>query len=275
VKTVSEPFDHGDGLCYNKEEYGGKGKHGCTIFWRQKMNWKKELARGLKDGLPIGLGYVPVAFTFGFIAVSGGLPVWAACLISMTNLTSAGQFAGTNLILAGGGYLEIAMTTFVINIRYMLMSLSLTQRIEKGMGVFKRMLFGFGVTDEIFVVASLHPGVLRAAYLFGLIVLPIAGWNLGTLLGACISTVLPAALQNAMGIALYGMFIALIVPASRDSVHVFIIVILAVAVNCMLKYLPIFSFISSGFRIIISTVTAAGAGALLFPKTDEEYRKEE
>lgn len=239
------------------------------------MSWKKELARGIKDGLPIGLGYVPVSFTFGFIAVSGGLPVWAACLISLTNLTSAGQFAGTNLILAGAGYMEIAMTTFVINLRYMLMSLSLSQRIEEKMGVIKRMICGFGVTDETFVVASLKPGTLRAPYLFGLILLPIAGWNLGTLMGACISSVLPVALQNAMGIALYGMFIALIVPAARDSVHVLMIVVIAVAVNCLLKYLPMFSFVSSGFRIIISTVLGAGIGAFLFPKEETDYVKQE
>ncbi|MCI8455091.1 MAG: AzlC family ABC transporter permease [Lachnospiraceae bacterium] len=234
------------------------------------MSWKREWRRGIRDGLPIGLGYIPVSFTFGFLAVSGGLPVWIACLISLTNLTSAGQFAGTNLILANAGYMEIAMTTFVINIRYMLMSLSLSQRIEKKMGAARRMLFGFGVTDETFVVASLRPGTLRFAYLIGLITLPIAGWNLGTLMGACISSVLPAALQNAMGIALYGMFIALLVPAARDSVHVLVIVLLAVFVNCFLKYTPIFLCISSGFRIILATVLGAGVGAALFPAPMEE-----
>lgn len=235
------------------------------------MNWKKEFGRGIRDGLPIGLGYVPVAFTFGFIAVSGGLPIWVACLISLTNLTSAGQFAGTNLILAGAGYMEVALTTFVINIRYMLMSFSLTQRVEEETGVLKRMIFGFGITDETFVVASLKPGILKASYLFGLILLPIAGWNLGTLLGAGISSLLPLALQNAMGIALYGMFIALLVPASRDSVHILIIVLIAVFVNCILKYIPMFSFVSSGFRIILATVIGAGAGAVLFPKDSETY----
>lgn len=234
------------------------------------MSWKREWRRGVRDGLAIGLGYVPVSFTFGFLAVSGGLPVWVACLISLTNLTSAGQFAGTNLILANAGYMEIAMTTFVINIRYMLMSLALSQRIEKKMGAAKRMLFGFGVTDETFVVASLRPGTLRFAYLIGLITLPIMGWNLGTLMGACISAVLPAALQNAMGIALYGMFIALLVPAARDSFHVLIIVLLAVFVNCFLKYVPVFSCISSGFRIILATVLGAGVSAALFPKPLEE-----
>lgn len=235
------------------------------------MNWKMEFKRGLKAGFPIGLGYAPVAFTFGFIAVSGGLPVWAACFISLTNLTSAGQFAGTNLILAGAGYMELAMTTFVINLRYMLMSLSLGQKLESGIGTLKRMGFGFGVTDETFVVASLKPGRLSAAYLFGLIAMPVFGWNFGTVMGACISSMLPEALQNAMGIALYGMFIALIVPAARDSVHVLWILVIAVAVNCLLLYVPVFSFISSGFRIILATVIGAGAGAVLFPKAEEEY----
>ena len=239
------------------------------------MNWKREFVRGLGDGLPIGLGYIPVAFTFGFLAVSGGLPVWVACLISFSNLTSAGQFAGMDLIFAGAGYFEVALTTFVINLRYMLMSLSLTQRIEKSMGTLKRMLVGFAVTDEIFVVASLNQGPLRAAYLFGLMALPIGGWNLGTFLGAAISDFLPLALQNAMGIALYGMFIALIVPASRDSFHVLVIVLIAVAINCVLTYVPVFSFISSGFRIIAATVAGAGIGAFLFPKEDEDYVKRE
>lgn len=232
------------------------------------MNWKTKYARGLRDGLPIGLGYVPVSFTFGFIAVSGGLPVWVACLISLSNLTSAGQFAGTNLILAGAGYTEIAMTTFVINLRYMLMSLSLTQKIES-MGIPKRLLAGFGVTDETFVVASLAPPPVGFSYLMGLYTLPVLGWNIGTLMGACISTVLPQALQNAMGIALYGMFIALIVPAARKSVPVLVIVLLSVAINCVLKYVPVFSFISSGFRIILATVFGAGAGALLFPEEEK------
>ena len=121
------------------------------------MNVRKELVQGLRDGFPIGLGYAPVAFTFGFIAVSGGLPLWAAALISLTNLTSAGQFAGTNLILQGAGYIEVAMTTFVINIRYMLMSLSLGQRLEKGTGILSRMGFGFGITDETFVTEAWDP----------------------------------------------------------------------------------------------------------------------
>ena len=235
------------------------------------MDWKRDFGRGFKHGIPIGLGYLPVSFTFGFLAVTGGLPVWLAVFISLTNLTSAGQFAGTNLILAGAGYMEVALTTFVINLRYMLMSLSLSQKLDRGISTGKRLGFAFGITDETFVVASLKLGRLSAAYLFGLIAMPVFGWNFGTVMGACISSMLPEALQNAMGIALYGMFIALIVPAARDSVHVLWILVIAVAVNCLLLYVPAFSFISSGFRIILATVIGAGAGAVLFPKAEEEY----
>ena len=128
------------------------------------MSWKKTFYEGLKSGIPIGLGYLPVSFTFGFLAVSGGLPVWVAVFISLTNLTSAGQFAGTNLILAGAGYFEVALTTFVINLRYMLMSLSLSQKLDEKTGTGARLALAFGITDETFVVSSLHPGILKASY---------------------------------------------------------------------------------------------------------------
>ncbi len=236
------------------------------------MSTKEEFLAGVKGGIPIALGYLPVSFTFGLIAVSGGLPVWVACLISLTNLTSAGQFAGTSLIFAGAGYMEIAMTTLVINLRYMLMSLSLSQKIDKSVSLLDRMIFGYAVTDETFVVGSLREGKLRKPFLFGLITLPILGWNAGTLLGACISSVLPAALQNAFGIALYGMFIALIIPTARDSSNVLKIILMAVGMNCVLTYVPMFGWISSGFRIIISTIFGAGLGAVLFPK---EYPEDE
>ncbi len=240
------------------------------------MNWKNEFMEGAKGGIPIALGYLPVSFTFGLIAVSGGLPVWVACLISLTNLTSAGQFAGTSLIFAGAGYMEIAMTTFVINLRYMLMSLSLSQKIDKSVTLLERMIFGFVVTDETFVVGSLREGKLKTPYLMGLISLPIIGWNVGTAMGACVSSVLPAALQNAFGIALYGMFIALIVPTARESRNVLTIILMAVGMNCVLTYVPFFAFVSSGFRIIISTIFGAGLGAYLFPKEypDEETESE-
>lgn len=233
------------------------------------MEWKREFKKGIKDGIPIGLGYIPVSFTFGFLAVSGGLPVWVAVVISLTNLTSAGQFAGTNLIFAGAGYFEVALTTFVINLRYMLMSLSLSQKLHRGTRTFERLVMAFGITDETFVVGSLRTGTLTAPFMLGLISMPILGWNLGTLLGGCISGLLPQALQNAMGIALYAMFIALIIPAAKAARNVLFIIVMAVAVNCAVRYIPMFDFVSDGFRVILATVLAAAAGAWLFPKEDE------
>lgn len=228
-----------------------------------------EYRHGLKRGFPIFLGYLPVSFTFGFMAVSGGIPVWTAVIMSMTNLTSAGQFAGTNLIVAGAGYVEIALTTLIINLRYSLMSLSLSQKINARIPTWKRMIVSFGITDETFVMASMEPGTLSAGYFVGLMTLPFVGWSLGTFLGGSISGLMPPALQSAMGIGLYAMFIALILPASREKREVGIVVIIAVIFACILTYIPLLNRISSGFRIIIATVLAAGTGAFLFPDFEE------
>ncbi|NLJ97038.1 MAG: AzlC family ABC transporter permease [Clostridiales bacterium] len=233
-----------------------------------------EFTHGLKRGLPIALGYIPVSFTFGLMAVAGGIPVWMAIFISLSNLTSAGQFAGTSLIISGAGLLEITLTTFIINIRYMLMSLSLTQRLDKKTNLAKRFLVGYGVTDEVFSVASMERGTLTFPYLLGLIIGPVLGWTTGTALGAIISFALPESLSSAMGIALYAMFIAIVLPVAKKSKPVTIIVAISVAVVCILKYVPIFSIISSGFRIIIGTIIGAGIGAFLFP-IDESGRENE
>lgn len=224
---------------------------------------------GVKHGIPICLGYIPVSFTFGLMAVSAGIPKWTAILISLTNLTSAGQFAGITLISAGTAYFELGLTVFIINLRYMLMSLSISQKIDRKINTLQRMLFSFGITDETYVVASLQPNKLTSSYLFGLISMPIFGWNLGTILGVFISDLLPLTLQNAMGIALYGMFIALIVPPARKERKILVIIMIAVAIMCMFRYISIFSGISSGFRIIISSVVAAAVGAYFFPNKEE------
>lgn len=235
----------------------------------------KSYSYGIKKGFPIFLGYLPVSFTFGFMAVSGGLPVWIAVLISVTNLTSAGQFAGTNLIFSQAGYFELALTTFIINLRYSLMSLSLSQKIDHKIPIWKRLIFSFGITDETFVVASMESGKLSASYLVGLMTLPFIGWSVGTFLGGTVSTLLPPTLQNAMGIGLYAMFIALIIPASREKREVCFVVILAVIFTCILKYTPVLRNISSGFRVILATVLAAGTGAFLFPEKTENKEKGE
>lgn len=234
----------------------------------------KNFKHGLKRGFPIALGYLPVSFTFGLMAVSGGLPIWMAIFISMSNLTSAGQFAGTNLIIQGAGFIEITLTTFIINIRYMLMSLSLTQRLGSDMNLPKRLLIGFGVTDETFTVASMESGKLNFSFLLGLVSGPFFGWVIGTALGAFICAALPASLSSAMGIALYGMFIAIILPPAKKSKPVTFIILISVAVVCMMKYIPVLSSISSGFRIIIATLIGAGIGALLFPINSKAVQHE-
>lgn len=225
---------------------------------------------GTKQGIPIALGYFPVSFTFGLMAVNGGIPVWIVILISMTNLTSAGQFAGTNLIIAGAGYVEITVTTFVINIRYMLMSLSLSQKIKQGMSNIKRWTMAFGITDETFTVAAMQKKDITFAFMTGLEVLPYIGWALGTAAGAIVCTLLPETLQNSMGIALYAMFIALVIPAAKKSKAALVVVACSIFVSSLLKWIPIFSVISGGWRIIIATVIACTLGAKFFPLEDVE-----
>lgn len=226
---------------------------------------------GSKQSIPIALGYFPVSFTFGLMAVNGGIPVWIVILISMTNLTSAGQFAGTNLIIAGAGLVEIAVTTFVINIRYMLMSLSLSQKLAKGISNTKRWLMAFGVTDETFTVAAMQKREITFAFMVGLEVLPYIGWALGTAAGAVVCTLLPETLQSSMGIALYAMFIALVIPAAKKSKAALSVAAGAIFISSIIKWIPLFYFISGGWRIIISTVIACAIGAKLFPLEDVDY----
>ena len=225
---------------------------------------------GFKKGIPIALGYLPVSFCFGFIGASGGLPVWVVVLISMTNLTRSGQLAGTNLMLHGGTLLEITLNTFIINLRYMLMSLSLSQKIEKGTSLLHRLIFSFGITDETFALASTKPNSLSASYMYGLITCPFFGWSLGTLIGACTSNILPDSVKGAMGIALYAMFIAIIIPPAKKSRPVLYIVLFSITITCIFRYIPLFNFISYGFSIIIATIISAALGAFLFPVTKEQ-----
>lgn len=238
-------------------------------FIIEKKRSVNEFIKGINQGFPITLGYIPVAFTFGLMAVNGGIPAWIAILISLTNLTSAGQFAGTGLIIADASLFEIGLVTFIINIRYMLMSLSLSQKITPEMSLLKRSIMAFGITDEIFAVASLEKQEITFDYMMGLTVCPYFGWALGTALGAMITSVLPEALQSSMGIALYAMFIALIVPSAKKSKAALIVVITAVTVSSALKLLPFIKLVSEGWCIIITTIIAAAIGAVLFPREDD------
>ncbi len=233
-----------------------------------------DFGKGLRDGVPIGLGYVSVAFAFGMMAVSQGLPVWAAVAISMTNVTSAGQFAGLSLMTAAAPFLEMALTQLVINLRYALMSLSLSQKLDGAVTTLDRLIIAFVNTDEVFAVASSQEGALGKRYLFGLMLAPYFGWALGTLLGAAAGTILPAAVRSALGIAIYGMFIAIVIPPARYLKPVRAAAGLAAALSCVFAFVPLFRGISSGFSIILCTVIAASAAALLFPVEEREKEEE-
>ena len=225
---------------------------------------------GLRDGVPIGLGYLSVSFTFGMMVVAGGMPIWVAVAISMTNLTSAGQFAGLSMMFSAASYFEVALTQLVINIRYSLMSLSLSQRIDPATKIPARLGISFGITDEVFAVASTKDERVGKNYMAGLISIPYVGWALGTLMGAVAGAFLPVQIQSALGIAIYGMFLAIIVPAAKKSFPVFVVILIAVVLSCAFKWISFLSGVSEGFVIIISSVTAAGLGAILFPKKEAE-----
>ena len=225
--------------------------------------------RGFKDGVPIGLGYLSVAFTFGIMAVRGGLSIAQAALISRTNVTSAGQLAGLELMIASAPLFEMALTQLVINLRYALMSLSLSQKMDSSMTVPRRMIFAFCNTDEVFAVASGQPGAVGRAYLTGLTVAPYFGWALGTLLGAAAGSLLPELILNALGVAIYGMFIAIIIPPARKSRSVRAAVILAALLACVMRYTPCLKNISGGFAVILCAVPVSAFCAKMFPIREE------
>ena len=228
-----------------------------------------EFKKGLKDGLPICLGYISVSFAFGLAATAGGLSKLYTLLISMTNLTSAGQFAGIEIIRENGGLFELAFATLIINLRYLLMSLSLSQKVDPKISTPKRLVMSFGVTDEIFALSMQKQGKVGFKYFFGLMTLPFLGWSGGTFFGAFASSILPDGVRIALGMAIYAMFIAIIVPPAKKSRKILYVILIAVLVSSFISLTPVVSRISAGWRIIISTLAAAGLGAFLYPEQEE------
>lgn len=236
----------------------------------EKSNENLKFYNGIKDGLPIGLGYFPVSFAFGVRASILQVPLFITLLISMTNLTSAGQLAGLDIIANLGTFIEIILTQLVINSRYFLMSITLTQKIDNSFSLPKRFFFSTFITDEIFAVAVSKPKQINSTYFFGLIILPYIGWTLGTLLGAIAGNILPLVVCNALGIALYAMFIAIIIPPATKEIGVLAVIILATAISCAFYFIPFLNGISSGIAIIITAIVSALIIALIFPKNDDE-----
>ena len=230
---------------------------------------KNRFLIGLHHGLPIGLGYLSVSFAFGIFSLGQGLSIWETLLISMTNLTSAGQLAGVPIIAVGGSAAELAVTQLVINLRYSLMSVSLSQKLHDSVSLPHRLAVAFFNTDEIFAVASSRTEPLTKSYLYGLGVCPYLGWSLGTLAGALAGDILPARLTSALGITIYGMFVAIVIPAMKERKATAWCVLLAVTLSCAFRYLPLLSEVSSGFAIILCAVTASALLAYLAPLEQE------
>lgn len=230
---------------------------------------RSPFVKGLLDGLPICFGYFSVSFGFGIMAVKAGISILAAVGISLSNLTSAGQAAGVTVIAAGGTLIEMALTQLVINLRYSLMGFSLSQKLDGTFNTPRRLLVSFGITDEIFAVACAETKLLTAKYMYGLILTPVIGWSLGTLIGAAAGAVLPGYISDVMGILLYGMFIAIIVPPAKKDRHVLFVAALASAFSIIIYY-AFSDYISSGFSVIISAVLASVIGALFFPVKEGE-----
>lgn len=232
------------------------------------------IRRGIADGMPIGLGYLSVSFAFGIFAVSSGLSVLEAILISVFNLTSAGQLAAVPIIASAGSFIELALTQLVINLRYSLMSVSLSQKLGASVRLRDRFWIAYANTDEVFAVSSGKGAPVGRLYMLGLIIPPILGWSLGTALGAAAGNILPEILVSALGIAIYAMFIAIVVPVAKSEWKVALAALLAIGLSCLFTYAPVLNKIPSGFVIIICAVSVSALMALLFPCPEESEEAE-
>ncbi len=231
----------------------------------------KEFRKGMRDGLPIALGYFAVAFSLGIAARNVGLTVVQGVVTSLLNNASAGEYAGFTTIGADASYLEMALITLVANARYLLMSTALSQHIDPKMPFWQRLTIGYDVTDELFGIYVAHPGMLPASYAYGAMSLAIPGWAGGTALGIFAGQVLPDRIVSALSVALYGMFLAIIIPPARKDKVVALLVLLAFASSWASGIVPWLSALSNGTRTIILTVAISGAAALLFPVKEEAH----
>ncbi len=239
------------------------------------MKENNSFKKGFASGIPICIGYFSVSFAFGIFAIQNGFSVLEAVLISLTNVTSAGQLAGVPIIAAGGTYLELAITQLVINSRYALMSISLSQKLGKSISMLDRFLISFVNTDEVFAVSASNRDNVGKMYMYGLIIPPVVGWSLGTLCGALAGDILPASVSSALGVAIYGMFIAIVVPPAKKERSTAICVLIAIVLSCIFYYLPILkNNIPSGFTIIICSVIASAIMAIVSPLPIEEGENE-
>ena len=230
----------------------------------------KEFFAGMKAGIPVCVGYFSVSFGFGAMAVAQGLTILQAILISASNLTSAGQFAGLTVIAAGAAMIEMILTQLVINSRYALMSLALGQRLGPKVGTGKRLCAAFFNTDEVFALGMARGKELTTTFFIGAGVIAAIGWTGGTAMGAIAGSLLPQSIRMALGVMLYGMFIAIVVPQAKEEKTILISVLLALVFSCLFAWVPGLNQVSGGLAIVICTVAAAALCAVLFPVKEEE-----
>ena len=224
---------------------------------------------GLKAAIPIAIGYIPIGITFGLLARSAGIPNYITVMMSLIIFAGASQFVGINLIALGTSCWEIVLTTFILNLRHLLMSASLSQKVvpDSSKGILA--LLSFGITDETFSLASFREEAqLKPEFLVGLNLLAFSAWNAGTWMGVFLAAGLPEAIKTSMGIALYVMFIGLLVPSCRRSKATLFIALLAMAVHGILHYNPSLSFLSIGLKLVITTIITALIGAIIFPEEE-------
>jgi len=229
--------------------------------------------KGLKDGIPIFLGYFAVAFTLGIAAKNAGLTSFQAALTSFLVNASAGEFAGFTLIAASASYLELAIMMAVANARYLLMSCALSQKFDERTSIFHRLAVGFYLTDEIFGVSVAVPGKLNPVYTYGVVTVAAPGWTIGTFLGVVMGNILPANVVSALSVGLFGMFLAIIIPPARKNKILAGVIAVSMTLSYIFSKAPFLKGLSSGTLIIILTVLIAGAAAFLFPVKEEQNEK--
>ncbi len=234
----------------------------------QEMNFtgnKRVFAEGMRDGIPIGLGYLAVAFSLGVAAKRVGLNAFQGFLASFLNNASAGEYAGFTVIAANASYLEMALMTLIANARYLLMSCALSQRFSPDTRLIHRLLLGYDVTDELFGITIARPGPLNPWYTYGAILIAIPCWSFGTALGVIAGNILPLRAVSALSVALYGMFLAIIIPPAKKNRVVAVFVVLSFLASFAASRLPYLARFSAGTRTIVLTLILSAAAAALFP----------
>ena len=246
-----------------KTKYSLKNRENRALFMR-----------GMKNGLPIGLGYLAVSFSLGIAARNAGLTAFQGFLVSLLCNASAGEYVGFTIIAAGASYIEMAIATFIANMRYLLMSCALSQRMAPGTSLLHRLVVGFDITDEVFGITISRPGYVNPVFTYGAMVTSIPFWATGTALGVIAGNLLPVRLVSAFSVALYGMFLAVIIPPARKNKVIMVLVPICFAASFAATKLPLISTLADGTRTIILTVVIAVAAALLFPRKDGEEAEE-